>query len=415
MPIVKPFAALRPAPHRVKDMVAPPYDVVSREEAKAIAGDNAWSFLRVSRPEIELADDVDPHADKVYQRGAKNFHRMIEQGDLIQDSVPAYYVYRLIMGEHTQTGFMAVVSCEAYDAGRIKKHEFTRPAKEDDRVHQIDELNAQPSPVFLTYKHTPVLDAVLEKVTTNEPDMDVTTEFTHVRHMMWVVSDTEMIAIVNDEFERLGALYIADGHHRSAAASRVMHLRRAANPHHTGDESYNYCLAAMFPDNQLHILDYNRVVTDLNGLTPEQFLQQIEKAGFNVEKSEEAVRPQGEGCFGMYLGGQWYRLRAALEHMRPDDPVAGLDVSILADHLLSPILDIYDPRRDPRIDFVGGIRGLGELEKRVDSGEMIVAFSMYPTTLQQLMAVADSGEVMPPKSTWFEPKLADGLTSYLLD
>ncbi len=412
--IVKPFAAVRPAPETVADTVAPPYDVVNREEAKSLAEGNPRSFLRISRPEIEFDDSVSPYSDEVYQRGVENFRNMIAKGILVQDAQPAYYVYRQFMGDHQQTGFIGVASTDAYDDGRIKKHEFTRPDKEDDRARQVDMLNAQPSPVFLTYKHTAVLDDVLDRVTRNEPDVDVTTDFTGVRHQLWVVNDPELIEQITGEFDRLNTLYVADGHHRTAAASRVAAQRKAANPAHTGDELYNYCLAAMFPDNQMQILDYNRVVKDLHGLSQTDFLAAVEKAGFSVEKSDAPVKPEKPGEFGMYLGGQWYKLTAAPSLTDSDDPVKSLDVSILADNLLAPVLDIHDPRTDSRIDFVGGIRGLEGLEKRVDSGEMAVAFSLYPTSLDQLMAVADSGNVMPPKSTWFEPKLADGLVSFLL-
>ncbi len=413
--IVKPFAAVRPAPESVSDTVAPPYDVVNRAEAKKLAQGNPRSFLRISRPEIEFDDSVSPFSDEVYQRGVDNFRKMIAQGVLAQDAQPAYYVYRQFMGDHRQTGFVGVASTEAYDDGRIKKHEFTRPDKEDDRARQIDMLNAQPSPVFLTYKHTALLDEILENVTQSTPDVDVMTDFTGVRHQLWVVDDPQQVGQISAEFERLNTLYVADGHHRTAAASRVAAQRRAANPDHTGEENYNYCLAAMFPDNQVQILDYNRVVKDLNGLDESGFLDAIKQAGFTVQQSAEAFRPARPGEVGMYLNGNWYKLTARPEWIASSDPVKSLDISVLADHLLSPVLDIHDPRTDTRIDFVGGIRGLEGLEKRVDSGEMAVAFSLYPTSLDQLMAVADSGNVMPPKSTWFEPKLADGLVSYLLD
>ncbi|RTZ59571.1 MAG: DUF1015 domain-containing protein [Gammaproteobacteria bacterium] len=415
MSLVRPFAAVRPAPDSVSDTVAPPYDVVNRAEAKKLAQGNPRSFLRISRPEIEFDDSVSPYSDEVYQRGVDNFRNMINQGVLVQDTQPAYYVYRQHMGDHQQTGFVGVASCEAYDDGRIKKHEFTRPDKEDDRARQIDMLNAQPSPVFLTYKHTDGLDRVLQKVSASPPDVDVTTEFTGVRHQLWVVDDPETLAGISGEFERLNTLYVADGHHRTAAASRVAARRKAANPGHTGEENYNYCLAVMFPDNQVQILDYNRVVKDLNGLNESGFLDAVKEAGFTVEPSAAPVKPAKPGEVGMYLNGRWYRLGARPEWITSGDPVNSLDISVLADHLLSPVLDVHDPRTDTRIDFVGGIRGLEGLEQRVDSGEMAVAFSLFPTSLDQLMAVADSGNVMPPKSTWFEPKLADGLVSFLLE
>jgi uncharacterized protein (DUF1015 family) len=338
---------------------------------------------------------------------------MQHQGVLVRDPQACYYVYRLTMGEHVQIGLVAAASVAAYDADRIKKHEFTRPAKEDDRVRQIDALNAQTGPVFLVYPSTPAVDETLSRCAAVTPDMDVTAA-DGVRHEIWVVDDTAILDQLTQAFDAMEALYVADGHHRSAAASRVGAARKAANPGHTGEESYNYFLAVMFPHNQMQILDYNRVVSDLNGFEPQAFLASIAEA-FSVEPSDRPVKPAAPAQFGMYLDGQWYRLRLDPTRIPREDPVARLDVSLLADNLIEPILGISDPRRDPRIDFVGGIRGLQGLQKRVDSGEMQVAFSLYPTRMEDLMAVADAGEVMPPKSTWFEPKLADGLVSHVLD
>jgi len=338
---------------------------------------------------------------------------MLSEGVLARDPDACYYVYRLTMGSHVQTGLVAAASVEAYNADRIKKHEFTRPVKEDDRVRQIDALNAQTGPVFLAYPSRAEIDAILQRVSASAPDVDVTAA-DGVRHELWVVSDAATRDALTDGFEALPALYVADGHHRSAAAARVAAQRQAADSGHTGEESYNYFLSVIFPHDQMQILDYNRVVRDLNGLQPEAFLERI-RAAFSIEPSSAPVRPGRSGEYGMYLGGQWYRLNLDPARIPADDPVARLDVSLLQDNLIQPILGIEDPRRDDRIDFVGGIRGLEGLEKRVDSGDWTVAFSLYPTTMEALMAVADAGEVMPPKSTWFEPKLADGLVTHVLN
>lgn len=416
MPLVRPFAALRPAPEYAQQVVAPPYDVLSSDEARALAAGKPWTFLHISKPEIDLPRDVDPYAPTVYAKAHENFVRMLDQGVLRRDRDACYYVYRLTMGAHTQTGLVAAASVVEYERNRIRKHEFTRPDKEDDRVRQIDALNAQTGPVFLTYRHQAEIDRAIEELTTRAPDTDVVLagpDGAPVRHEMWVVDGRPQVAHLSTLFNRLDLLYVADGHHRSAAAARIAGLRRATNPHHTGDEPYNYFLAVLFPDTQMQILDYNRLVKDLNGLSVEAFLQRVGEH-FGVRKSVEPVKPATAGEFGLYLPGQWYRLQVKPNNV-PLDPVRRLDVSLLADGLIAPVLNITDPRRDKRIDFVGGIRGLAELERRVDSGEMAAAFSLYPTSLADLMAVADAGQVMPPKSTWFEPKLADGLASHVLD
>jgi uncharacterized protein (DUF1015 family) len=412
MPLIRPFPGLRPAPEHTIGVIAPPYDVLNSEEARARAAGKPHSFLHISKPEIDLAPTTDPYHPSVYERGRHNFQALIKAGVLTRDPAPYYYFYRLVMGKHTQLGLVAAASCAAYAAGRIRKHEFTRPDKEDDRVRQIDALNAQTGPVFLTYRHSAGVDAVAYAVTASPPQADVTAD-DGVRHTLWVVSQPQRIAALTQAVEALERLYIADGHHRSAAALRVTEQRRGANANHTGDEAYNYFLAVMFPDNQMQILDYNRVVRDLNHQTPAGFLERVRTA-FEVTPQTAAVKPTGAGEFGMYLAHQWYRLRIRRELIPTADPVRRLDVSLLQDNLISPILGVDDPRRDKRIDFVGGIRGLGELVRRVDSGEMAVAFALYPTSIADMMAVADANEVMPPKSTWFEPKLADGLVSHLL-
>ena len=413
MSLIKAFTGLRPVAGRADDVVAPPYDVMNETEARSMVEGRPWSFLHISRPEVDLPEGTDPYAPEVYAKGRENLDHMVAEGVLAREDKPAYYVYRLTMGDHVQTGLMAVASVEAYDQDRIKKHEFTRPVKEDDRVRNIDTLNAQTGPVFLVYPATAVIDSILADTTKRTPDMDVTAA-DGVRHELWVLSDEDTVKTLTDAFDALDALYVADGHHRSAAASRVAATRKAANPDHMGEESYNYFLSVIFPHDQMQILDYNRVVKDLNGLSPETFVSRI-SAAFDIQPADAPVKPAHTGEYGMYLGGQWYRLNIKPERIPGDDPVARLDVSLLQDNLITPLLGIQDPRTDNRIDFVGGIRGLGELEKRVDSGDWAVAFSLYPTTMEALMAVADAGEVMPPKSTWFEPKLADGLVSHLLD
>jgi uncharacterized protein (DUF1015 family) len=411
--LIRPFAALRPVPEWAADVAAPPYDVLSTEEARAQAAGNPRSFLHISKPEIDLPPGSDPYAPEVYAKAAENLGRMIKDGVLVRDRDPCYYAYRLIMGSHVQTGLVAAASIAAYDGNRIRKHEFTQPHKEDDRVRQIEALNAQTGPVMMAYPSTPQVNELLRQATGGMPDADVSADG-GVRHTLWAVRDTGQIARFTTAFDVMPALYIADGHHRTAAASRVAAARRMRNPKHTGDESYDYFLAVIFPHHQTQILPYNRVVADLNGMTSETFLQRLTSA-FNVEPSDKAVAPDSPAEFGMYLAGGWYRLFIHARLIPIRDPVARLDVSLLADHLLAPLLDIHDPRTDRRIEFVGGIRGLPELEKRVNSGTAAVAFSLYPTSMGDLMDVADKGEVMPPKSTWFEPKLADGLVSHILD
>lgn len=412
MSLIKPFAGLRPKPEFAADVIAPPYDVLNTEEARLRATGRPYSFLHISKPEIDLPVGTDPYDASVYAKGSENLQHMIKDNVLIRDQHACYYLYRLIMGQHTQTGLVAVASVIDYDSNRIRKHEFTRPAKEDDRVRQIDALNAQTGPVFLTYRHSTVVDDLANRITTTTPVYDLTAD-DGVQHTLWLIEDKNDINKLTNTFNNMECLYIADGHHRSAAASRIAKLRH--QQHQSSEEiTADYFLAVLFPDNQMKILDYNRVVTDLNGLSKQDFLVHISDA-FEVKVCENPVKPGNPGEFGMYLEQQWYRLKIKSERIPQADPVRRLDVSLLQDNLIEPILGIRDPRRDNRIDFVGGIRGLTELEKRVDSGEMQVAFSLYPTRMEDLMAVADANEVMPPKSTWFEPKLADGLVSHVLD
>jgi uncharacterized protein (DUF1015 family) len=405
MPLIAPFAGLRPAPGRAAEVIAPPYDVLDSAEARARAAGKPHSFLHISKAEIDLPPETDPYAPAVYARAAENFAALRAADVLQRDPQPRYYAYRLTWQGRQQLGLVAGASVAAYNAGRIKKHEFTRPAKEDDRVRQIEALQAQTGPVFLCYPPAVEIDARLAAIAAGMPAADVTAD-DGVRHEFWDIGEAKDIDFLNSAFDRLPALYVADGHHRSAAAARVA----AAYPDNPLAQSF---LAVIFPHHQLKIMDYNRLVRDLNGHSPESLLAAIAPR-FTMQHEAAAVRPARAGEFGLYLAGQWHRLSIRPELISAD-PVKRLDVSLLHDHLIEPLLGISDPRRDSRIDFVGGIRGLGELERRVDSGEMAVAFSMFPTSLEDLMAVADSGQVMPPKSTWFEPKLADGLVSLLLE
>jgi uncharacterized protein (DUF1015 family) len=408
MTLIRPFAALRPAKGRAPEVIAPPYDVLNAEEARVLADGKPHSFLHISKPEIDLPPETDPYSPEVYAKAASNLSAMIEAGVLERDPKPCYYAYRLIMGGHTQLGLVAASSVAAYDVNRIRKHEFTRPDKEDDRVRQIEALNGQTGPVLLVYPDTPAIDALLEAALAREPDTDAVAE-SGVRHSLWVIAEGAAIAELTALFDALPALYIADGHHRSAAASRVAAARRGGEAETVAD----YFLSVIFPERQMRIMDYNRLIRDLNGLSEAEFLAKLAEC-FELVDSETPVKPSKLGEFGLFLKDRWIRLNVRPE-LVPDDPVARLDVSLLQNYAIGPILGIEDPRRDKRIDFVGGIRGLPELERRVKSGEMALAFSLYPTPIADLMRVADSGQVMPPKSTWFEPKLADGMASYLFD
>ena len=411
MSLIRAFRGLRPAAGQAAAVAAPPYDVLSSDEARQRAAGKPWSFLHISKPEIDLPRDVDPHAPAVYAKAAENLARMLTAGLLVRDAAPCYYAYRLTMpgprGDHVQTGLVAAASVADYDSGRIRKHEFTRPDKEDDRVRQIEALNAQTGPVLLAYPPCATADTLIDAVAQGAPDADVTAD-DGIRHQIWVLADAERIDAITRTFEGMGALYIADGHHRSAAASRVAAARRQPG-RALSAESF---LAVIFPHHQMRIMDYNRVVKDLNRLQESELVTRL-GAAFTLEDSAQRVHPARPGEFGMYLAGRWRKL-AIKPELIPADPVARLDVSLLSDHLLGPLLGIADLRRDTRIDFVGGIRGLGELERRVDSGEMAVAFALHPTGMDQLMAVADSNNVMPPKSTWFEPKLRDGLLLHVI-
>ncbi len=407
--LVRPFKGLRPTPEQAARVAAPPYDVLNTEEARVRAAGKPNSFLHISKPEIDLPEGTDPYSKAVYDKGLENLNRMVADGVLTRDAQAHYYVYRLKMGAHVQTGFVGTASVAAYDINRVRKHEFTRPDKEDDRVRQIEALNAQTGPVLLAYKADKEVQAIIDAVAKGAALYDVTAD-DGIQHTLWRMDEPTQIARLTQLIDAMQALYIADGHHRSAAASRVAAARRGKK----SSDSADYFLAVAFPHDQMRIFDYNRVIKDLNGLTPDAFIAKVRER-FDVSEASAQVRPDKPTRFGMYLGKTWYTLDIHSQLIPTTDPVARLDVSLLQDNLIAPVLGISDPRRDKRIDFVGGIRGLGELEKRVNSGEMAVAFSMHPTTLEQLMAVADADQVMPPKSTWFEPKLADGLVSHVLD
>ncbi|HSG66656.1 MAG TPA: DUF1015 family protein [Gammaproteobacteria bacterium] len=410
--LVKPFAALRPSADHAGAVVAPPYDVVSTAEARALVAGRPNSFLHISRPEIDLPESTDPHSDLVYAKARENLDRLIGLGLLVRDPSPGYYVYRMRMGAHEQTGVAVAASIAAYEENRVRRHELTRPDKETDRVRNIASLNAQTGPVLSAYRADPELAALLASAARGTPTIDVVGPH-GVVHTVWRVADPEAVRAITRAFDRLGLIYIADGHHRSAAAARVAAQRRARGPQ-SNEQSFEFFLSVVFPHDQMRILDYNRVITDRNGLTIDQLLASLD-GKFTVAERDGAVKPGAPNTFGMYSSGRWFELRIRPELIPADDPVAQLDVSLLQKHLITPILGVDDPRTNPRIDFVGGIRGLDELERRADAAGNGVALAFYPTSMEQLMAVADAGQLMPPKSTWFEPKLADGLLSHVLD
>jgi uncharacterized protein (DUF1015 family) len=412
---IRPFRGLRPVPEKAKLVASPPYDVLSSAEAREMAAGNPLSFLHVVKPEIDLDPEIDLYSDVVYETGAKNLARLRDEGVLVRDEQPCLYVYeqrmRIEDRDQVQVGVLAGASVEEYERELIKKHELTRADKEADRTRHVETLNANAGPVFLTYRGTTAIDSLVARITDGAPIYDFTAD-DGIDHRLWLVSDEETIAALVDGFSAVPCSYVADGHHRTASAAAAGHRRREANPDHTGDEGYNYFLAVFFPHDQLYIMDYNRVVLDLGGLSEQAFLDKVGER-FEVVPAD-TPRPQRATEFGMYLGQKWYRLTARAGSYDSNDPVAGLDVSILQQNLLAPILGIADPRTDKRIDFVGGIRGTTELERRVNAGGA-VAFAMYATSIEQLMAIADAGQIMPPKSTWFEPKLRSGLVVNLLD
>ena len=402
MAIIRSFRALRPPPERVKQVASVPYDVVSTAEARALAADNPLSFLHVSRPEIDLPDGTDPYSDQVYRKALENYDRLTKECPLEIEDLPSVYLYRLIMGEHEQIGVVACCLVDECDQNIIRKHERTRRDKEDDRTRHMLVLRAQTGPVFLTYRASRDIDTMVMETTMANAIFDFTAD-DGVEHTVWRVPDPVRFV---QAFREIPFLYIADGHHRAASAARARAELKEQSFGHTGDEEYNFFLAVMFPDDQLRILPYNRVVRDLNGLSQEQFLEAVRKS-FDVAEGGSAT-PDSRGKWSMYLAGRWHTLSLAADSPTPEGTVA-LDVSILQDRLLDPILGIKDVRTDKRIDFIGGIRGTQELQRLVDEGKAAVAFSLNPTTIEELLRVSDAGEIMPPKSTWFEPKLRDGL------
>ncbi|MCF6198701.1 MAG: DUF1015 family protein [Hyphomicrobiaceae bacterium] len=403
MSLISPFRGLRPATNHADEILAPPYDVLSSAEAREKARGKPHSFLHISKPEIDLPEDLSPYDPQVYAMAAQNMQKLVDKKLLLQEDIPVYYAYRLTWGKVQMTGLVAAASVAEYDKNRIRKHEYTRPVKEDDRVRQIEAVNAQTGPVMLAYPKAPRIDEIIAVATSGEADMDVTGE-DGVRHQLWVIYDDDMIGELSAGFEDMPAIYIADGHHRSAAASRI-----SASLGGEADAIHHRFLSVIFPHHEMKILDYNRLVKDLNGLSREQLLTAIEK-NFTLTKSDKPVKPATIRHFGMYVDGQWYELEINKE-LVPEDPVERLDISLLSAYIIEPLLGIKDPRKDDRIDFVGGIRGVRELSKRVDGEGWEIAFSLFPTSMDDLMAVAEQGQVMPPKSTWFEPKLADGVVS----
>lgn len=410
MAIIKPFKGLRPHQNNVIEVACLPYDVMNSEEAATMAKNKPMSLLRITRAEIELDKDIDIHDEKVYSHARKNFDKFQEEKVLVQDSVPKFYIYAQTMDGQTQYGIVGAASCQDYLDGNIKKHELTRPDKEEDRKVLTRALEANIEPVFFTYRAVPEIDAIVSNiVTTQNPDYDFFTE-DHFGHHFWAIEDPEINSTLETLFnEKVPCTYVADGHHRTAAAAGMSEEFRLKNPNHTGDEAYNFFMAVHFPDTQLQIIDYNRVVKDLNGLSTEAFITKVEE-NFSVNQiSKEIIKPNKLHDFSMYLDGKWYSLTAKNGTFNDNNPVDSLDVSVLSKYILEPILNIKDLRTSTRIDFVGGIRGLGTLAKRVDSGEMTVAFALYPVSMKQLMTIADTGNIMPPKVTWFEPKLRSGL------
>ena len=411
--IVKPFKGIRPPKALVEQVASRPYDVLNSEEARAEAEGNEKSLYHIIKPEIDFPVGTDEHDERVYAKAAENFQKFQDNGWLVQDAEDKYYVYAQTMNGRTQYGLVVCAAVEDYMTGKIKKHELTRRDKEEDRMKHVRVNNANIEPVFFAFPHQDELDAIVSKVVAGEPEYDFVAP-DGFGHHFWVIDDAATIARITEIFAEFPAMYIADGHHRSAAAALVGDEKRKQNPNHVGNEEYNYFLAVCFPDNQLNIIDYNRVVKDLNGLSDEEFLKALE-ANFEVkEMGAEIYKPNALHNFSLYLSGKWYSLTAKEGTYNDNDPIGVLDVTISSNLILDEILGIKDLRSDKRIDFVGGIRGLGELKKRVDSGEMKVALALYPVSMKQLIDIADTGNIMPPKTTWFEPKLRSGLVIHKL-
>lgn len=406
MATFKPFRALRPKPEYAKDVASRPYDVLNAQEARQEAEGNKYSFLRVIKPELELPDDIDPYGTNVYNQGLENLNFLRSEQIIVKDATPSFYIYRLTMDGREQTGIVGCCHYQEYFDGHIKKHELTRTAKENDRVRHVETQNANAEPVFFSYRGLDSINQVITNATQSDPVYDFTAD-DGIRHELWVIDDESSISRIENDFKSVPDLYVADGHHRTAAAARVGQQKKDNNPNHDGTEEYNFFMAVLFSDDQLKIFDYNRVVQDLNGMSTYQFKEKLQRI-FEISELESAQSPSIKGIFSMYLDKKWYSLNPK-EVISSDNPKENLDVTLLSEKVLDPILGIQDLRKDTRIDFVGGIRGLGELERRVDSGEMAVAFALFPVSMAELLAIADAGEIMPPKTTWFEPKLRSGL------
>ena len=414
MAIIKPFKGIRPKRELVEKIASRPYDVLNSEEARAEAAGNEMSLYHIIKPEIDFPVGTDEHDEKVYRKAAENFEMFQKNGWLVQDSKENYYVYAQTMNGKTQYGLVVCAYVDDYMTGKIKKHELTRKDKEEDRMKHVRVNNANVEPVFFAYPHNNELDAIVKEVTKGKPEYDFVAPLDGFGHTFWLIEDEAKIKRITEIFATIPSLYIADGHHRSAAAALVGDEKRRQNPAHKGNEEYNYFMAVCFPDDQLTIIDYNRVVKDLNGLTDEQFIEKLKK-NFDVElKGKDIYKPSKLHNFSMYLSGNWYSLTAKAGTYDDKDPISVLDVTVSSNLILDEILGIKDLRTDKRIDFVGGIRGLGELKRRVDSGEMRVALALYPVSMQQLIDIADTNNIMPPKTTWFEPKLRSGLVIHKL-
>ncbi len=411
---VKPFKGIRPPREMVTEVASRPYDVLNSDEARAEADGNPKSLYHIIKPEIDFPVGTDEHDPCVYERARQNFDAFQTNGWLVQDKKDHYYIYAQTMDGRTQYGFVVAANVDDYMSGRIKKHELTRRDKEEDRMKHVRVNNANVEPVFFAFPDNPVLEEIIKKVTATPAEYDFTAP-DGFGHHFWVIDDDATIAAITEAFAQMPSLYIADGHHRSAAAALVGHEKALANPNHRGDEEYNYFLAVAFPASHLRIIDYNRVVRDLNGLSPAEFLEKLEKSFVVEDKGTEIYHPEALHTFALYLEGRWYKLIARPGTYNDDDPIGVLDVTISSDYILRDIIGITDLRSDKRIDFVGGIRGLEELKRRVDSGEMAFALALYPVSMKQLMDIADSGNIMPPKTTWFEPKLRSGLVVHSLE
>lgn len=406
MAIIRPFKAIRPMKEFVDKIAALPYDVMDSDEAREMVKDNPYSFLHVDKAEVDLPTDIDVYDDRVYVKAKQNLDKMIDDGLYVEDEKPRYYVYRQVMKGRSQTGLVACASIDDYTNNVIKKHELTREEKEIDRINHVYNCEAHTGPIFLTYRENKDISNIINEWVKKEPIYDFKAD-DGVAHIVWIIDDENTVSKLQELFKSVKYLYIADGHHRSASAVKVGHIKRAEKEEYTGEEEFNFFLSISYPDSELEVLDYNRTVKDLNGLSKEEFLSKVNES-FEVTESNEQVKPREKHTFGMYLENQWYLLKAKDGIFNPKDPVDRLDVSILQNNLLRPILGIDDPRKSKRIKFIGGIRGLKELERRANT-DMKVSFSMYPTTTEDIMAIADSGEIMPPKSTWFEPKPRSGL------